>query len=392
MVKRSLLILAGGVLLVAAGGIAMRAGPQAEAQNALPSPGLQGKAADRSSTERETSSREAKALIERWCAGLMEAKPTPAATREMQEACKRLSPQATRDLLNDDSFGWQPSLILFGRLGPLHSALLERLGEVDPEALRDFPSPAPEGYDTSLLPLAAFFKGVANKDGVRAFELLREWLPASNKVMQAEFTGPLVEGWARSDPEAAWSWLAGSSPFEEGWDKAAKAYFAGLGQVKWEDFPEKLDALQGQDSPAAQGGEGMLRLELTKRWIREDPMAALTFYGIPSKNRYTIDQFSAGIEAPATILSKVVAPGLEADPNSGEKLADALTKTSSLFKDTHPDDVFAAIANNYDSSPELRERAKALIRDPEGVERRRAEKEKANTEKEKVSKGLRKEF
>jgi hypothetical protein len=375
-VNRPLLILAGGVLLVTVGGIAMRQASRADAQNALPSPVLPGKAEDRRATGAETSSKEAKALVERWSASLLEAKPDPAATRRMQEACKHLSLQATRELLEDDSFGWQPSTIYFGRLAALHTALLERLGELDPEALRDLPVSAPEGYGEGWLPLAGFFKGVASKDGVRAFDLLREWLPAGNEAMRAEFLGPLVEGWAHGDPEAAWTWLAGTSPFDAGWELAAKAYFAGLDQAKWDDFPKKLEALWRQDSSGGLVGEATLRLELTKRWMRDDPAAALRFYGTPSSNRYTIDEFSAGIEEPAVILSRVVAPGLESDPAAGEKLADALAKTSALFKDTHPDDVFAVIANNASSSPELREKARAQIRDPEGVERRRAEKGK----------------
>ncbi len=397
-VNRQLLILTGGVLLVAAGSLERNASLTAENEraNTFAAPTLPGKSGDRSASlskaaALKSSSQEAKAQIQRWLDNLYNEEielSEPAATPEVLAACKNLNAAMIEELLRSPDLRWSPEhrvRVDFGMdfysscLAPLQSALLERWGQLDPDAVSRIDVPPRYEGEGNWQAVGAFFKGVASHDGVRAYELLSEWLPAENQCPTGALIGPLFEGWAGSDPEAAWEWLKYIPPTEEGeqeWKAAAQSFFAGLSpKTKWEDFPHKIETMQGEGSFMPGGGEHTLRLELAKRWMQRDPAAALNFYGTPSKSHFLIDPFSAGIQKPASILAGVIAPCLESDPNAGAKLADALAQSSALFKGTHADDVFADIKNNSFWSEEVRERAKAQIRDPEAVERRRAEKD-----------------
>jgi hypothetical protein len=370
----------------------MKSASPADPKADLSPPVLPGKSKQRATASNQafrdsvskTSAKEAKALVEHCLASFNGSDDDLPLSPELREACEHLSLEATEGFLHDLFHGWQPAIPNFGpkdsRLTLLHTALLERLGKLDPGALRDYP--APSEFHEGWIPVAGFFKGVASRDGERASKLLRAWLPEDNRQLRAAIMGPLVEGWAQSDPSAAWTWLAEARPMEAGWNKAAKGYFAGVRHARWEDYPEKIKAFNRKVSRFEAEPGPLLRQELAKRWIMEDPVAALEYYDKSSSEakgviRTEFDPGQREMAGKVIRLSQVVAPWLESDPRCLEKLSELLANTSSGLQGIDPDEVLAAIAFGSSNPADLRAKAKAQIRDLAKAEHLQAERQEA---------------
>jgi hypothetical protein len=169
---------------------------------------------------------------------------------------------------------------------------------------------------------------------------------------------------------------------EPGWNKAAKGYFAGLQHARWEDYPEKIKSFNRKVSRFEAAPVPLLRQELAKRWIVEDPVAALEYYDKSSSEakgviRTEFDPEQREMAGKVIRLSQVVAPWLESDPRCLEKLSEFLANTSSGLRGIDPDEVMAAIAFGSSNPEELRAKAKAQIRDLAEAERRQAERQEA---------------
>ncbi|MEP4078229.1 hypothetical protein [Haloferula sp.] len=230
---------------------------------------------------------------------------------EILRACRRLNdPDSVERLLSDLEFGWAPLVEgddsqLFGRpssryptpnrllLQTTHEALFERWGQLDfdgaLERIAEVRGPNTPGGDFSGRWSSAswIYKGGASVDGARAFEavIFSDWSEATLEAVK-----PLMEGWASSDPEAAWDTMRTSPLMIQEWGSAASGFFRGLPEATdWSQLSERLElASLGDGSMTTEGNPSYrphFERELTKRWICDDPDAAMAWYSTrpPSK-------------------------------------------------------------------------------------------------------------
>lgn len=227
---------------------------------------------------------------------LLSDQPELAFLEKTLAACGRLkSTSSVIALLGHAELGWKPLApdSLTGDSSHrsmfawrVHEALFMRWGELDfdgafnrlrPMGLFGYPKDGPGDYDEYWSPTTYLFKGAATIDGKHAFDVLDEMSRFS--VYQEIALGPLMEGWARSDPAAAWDTLT-SHPSMANGTLSIQGYFKGLSSnTSWPDMREKVEAICA--SPQLIGGVGAMaefHRSLAKAWIHQDPAAALAWY------------------------------------------------------------------------------------------------------------------
>ncbi len=104
-----------------------------------------------------------------------------------------------------------------------------------------YPSGGSGDYDEVWSPTAHLFKGGAMTEGRHAFETLDAMSRFS--AYQEVALGPLMAGWAASDPEAAWQVLIRHPLMQNVWKVAIEGYFSGLhADAPWSEVREKVEA------------------------------------------------------------------------------------------------------------------------------------------------------
>jgi hypothetical protein len=167
----------------------------------------------------------------------------------------------------------------------VHETLFERWGELDLEgALKRLPPPDDDqGFDEGQVIPFNLYKGAASvRDGKLVFDTLIP--PRSNGVGYSEYEACalryLMEGWARSDPDAAWNSLVSHHSMVNAGRRAIQGYFKGLdSNTSWEKLARKVEAYCAKDQfIAGAKAKGEFRRGMASAWLRHDPAAALTWF------------------------------------------------------------------------------------------------------------------
>lgn len=202
------------------------------------------------------------------------------------EACMRLkSTSSIKELLADPKFGWDrmSETTLLGSSRPfdgfshrIHEALFERWGELDLEEALTIIESLPEigdgDFDEGMVITFNLYKGAAGvRDGQDVMDILIP--PESNGFSEHELSalGYLIEGWARSDPDAAWNTFVTYPPMRNA-HGAIEGYLSGLpSNTDWVSVSQKDQYF------TESGSKGEFRRNLVASWIRDDPTAALNW-------------------------------------------------------------------------------------------------------------------
>lgn len=260
--------------------------------------------------------------------------PELASLDQALAACGRLkSTSSIIDLLCDPRFGWKrisPTTLfdssnshttsLFAR--KVHEALFERWGELDLEgALRTLknmiPPPERADFDEGMAITFNLYKGAAAAgDGKHALNTL---IPPGSKRGYGEHDlcalGYLIEGWARSDPDAAWQTLVSFPPMGNAGRTAIRNYFSGVPpDMNWTALSQKIEeyCAAGQFI-AGRHARGEFRRNLAASWIRHEPAAALAWFESNSEDPLSIGRPAENprIASHAAVINE----WLKADPH-----------------------------------------------------------------------------
>jgi len=237
---------------------------------------------------------DAMAIIRKQLALALSTNREQASLVDTVAACRRLAaPSFIIDLLGDPRYGWNrmaPNTLCYNddfyTFVPftyrVHEALFERWGELDLEgALKRLPPPDDDqGFDEGQVITFQLYKGAAaSGKGQHAFDLL-----VSTHGDGSEHIGcalaPLMEGWARSDPDAAWNSLVSHHSMVNAGRRAIQGYFKGLdSNTSWEKLARKVETYCAKDQFVAGAKvKGEFRRGLASAWLRHDPAAALTWF------------------------------------------------------------------------------------------------------------------
>ncbi len=126
------------------------------------------------------------------------------------------------------------------------------------------------------------YKGAAGAgDGKHVFDTL---IPAGSNGFSEHNScalGYLIEGWARSDPDAAWQTLVTFPAMQNAGSRAIKGYFNGLPpDMDWAALSQKVgEYCAAGQFIAGPDAKGEFQRDLAASWIRHDPAAALEWFG-----------------------------------------------------------------------------------------------------------------
>jgi hypothetical protein len=256
-----------------------------------------------SSPKTPSQDRQAEQTIREQLALLLSTRPEDLSLDQVLRACRHLNdPAIIERLLGDPDFGWAPLAVadydprnlsfhsdlstaqrVF--LQEVHRALFERWGQLDFDgALERLAETgganAHDDFDGHWASVGWLYKGAASIDGARTFEAeaFSDWGESTRTLVQ-----PFMEGWASSDPDAAWDTLRTSMLMIQEWKSAATGFFEGLPEsTDWHAMSERLEpASLGDGSFTAEGNPSYrphFERELAKRWVQNDPDAALAWY------------------------------------------------------------------------------------------------------------------
>lgn len=328
------------------------------------------------------SQQDAMAVIRKQLALALSANKEQASLADALAACRRLAaPSFIIDLLSDPKYGWK-------RMAPatlchndnsytfvpftyrVHEALFERWGELDLEgALKSLPPSVTDGdFDEGLVITFNLYKGAASvRNGKDIFDrLIPSWRRGDG---YSEYDSCaleyLMEGWARSDPDAAWAILVSHPSVVNAGRGAIRGYFKGLNaRTSWEKLARKVEAYCAKD-PFIAGAEakGEFRRGLASAWLRHDPAAALAWFASNCNDPHP--NYSCEAEDVRVVVHAVIITEWLKDDLAGATRWLATWKSERIS----PAKVLAYIAAKQknlpplNANPKLREAVEKLIRE-----------------------------
>lgn len=296
--------------------------------------------------------------------------PDLASLDEALAACRRLkSTSSIIELLSDPRFGWKrmSATTLFDNSNSrtfvpfaykVHKVLFERWGELDLDgALKTLknmlPPPERSDFDEGMVITFNLYKGAARAGDGR--DVLNTLIPpGSDGYSEHDMAalGYLIEGWAGSDPDAAWQTLVTSGGY-------SAQYFKGLHpDTDWTAMSRKVEEYAANKP----GVGGNFRRDLTALWIRHEPNAALAWFG-PNSDDPLPNRDNSGDPRIASHAA-VITEWLIADPQAATRwlatwqsdtvpVPKVLSEIDNMLQGIHP--------NN--ATPEIREAVGKLLRD-----------------------------
>jgi hypothetical protein len=332
----------------------------------------------KSSEFRQNDERDVLTVIHNQFALLLSDRPEFASLDETLAACAKLnSASSIIDLLYHAELGWELFAPESGAgdsskrsafVRPVHDALFARWGELDFDGaikhLRTIGRLGGTGdSDERWITTTHLFKGAAITDGRHALEVFDETTRFS--PYRGFALGPLMEGWAKSDPEAAWQALTSLPIMKDDWPTCIQAYFNGLpADVSWSEMCMKVETICRAEQVIGDSSDGReFRRSLANAWGRDDLAGALGWYAPQCLAPHP----SNCNEPPRTVLgqAEVIANWIKADPQGATR----------WLRDWHPTHVSTAQVYSKLSemtewehrgygSPEMKSAVQFLVRQP----------------------------
>ena len=304
---------------------------------------------------------------------------------DLATACAKLSAPDRTALLEEieqwhkrPTFGQSNQLRLrLLRLQPLRNQLLEQATQGDLEtALRSFPSGA-----------EVLLKASARKNGSETLKVWNqfrdewrglnrysppldsEWIEGVGEVpciadedQESAAGAALAEGWAASDPEAAWTALSSGQMVDKPSYLILKGFFRGLPETcDCSAWTRRLDELPWKDpDDVTTSPRCFAAVALTRRWLESDPDRAAAWFAIDEASwnegarapfPSDLHSFNAGVTGRATFVSGhvfLLADWMKAKP------AAASSWLSRASEAAAPKDVLRDIASEMDIPESLK--------------------------------------